>query len=35
MAIFVPEGNEMDETRKKEYYDGTYDYLKAIGIECI
>ncbi len=32
MVIFVPEGDNEDETRLKEYYDGTYKYLKSIGI---
>lgn len=30
MAIFIPEGNEADLTRKKEFYDETYAYLKSI-----
>ena len=25
-------GDDDDKTRKKEYYDGTYEYLKNIGI---
>ncbi len=33
MVIFVPEGDDYDETRKKEFYDGTYNYLKEIGIK--
>jgi len=35
MVIVVPEGNDEDHTRKKEYYDGTYNYLKNIGIKTI
>lgn len=43
MVICVPEGNPNrtangfweDSTRKPEYYDGTYRYLKSIGIEVI
>lgn len=43
MVICVPEGNGNktpngfweDSTRKPEYYDGTYQYLKSIGIEEI
>lgn len=43
MVICVPEGNTHktsrgaweDSTRKPEYYDGTYQYLKSIGIEEI
>lgn len=30
MAIYVPEGDETDLTRKPEYYDETYKYLKFI-----
>ncbi|MCB9081889.1 MAG: DUF2075 domain-containing protein [Lewinellaceae bacterium] len=32
MVIVVPEGNPDDHTRKAEYYDPTYEYLKEIGI---
>lgn len=32
MVIVVPEGNDEDETRKKVFYDSTYNYLKSIGI---
>ena len=32
MVIFVPEGDNEDATRPSEYYDGTYEYLKSIGI---
>ena len=43
MIICVPEGNDHksptgfweDATRLPEYYDGTYEYLKSIGIEEI
>jgi len=43
MIICVPEGNPNktpsgfweDSTRLPEYYDGTYQYLKSIGIEEI
>lgn len=35
LVIFIPEGDIEDETRKNEYYDGTYMYLKEIGIEEI
>jgi superfamily I DNA and/or RNA helicase len=31
--IFVPEGDSNDATRKPEYYDGIFEYLKAIGIK--
>jgi DUF2075 family protein len=33
MVIVVPEGDEEDGTRKKEYYDETFEYLKEIGIK--
>lgn len=32
MAIFVPAGSDIDATRKKEYYNGIYEYLRDIGI---
>lgn len=32
MAIFVPAGSDTDHTRKKEYYNGIYEYLRDIGI---
>lgn len=32
MVIVVPEGNIEDHTRKGEYYDTTYEYLKGVGI---
>lgn len=35
MIIFVPEGNNEDMTRKPEFYDSTYDYLRGIGIPII
>lgn len=35
LVIFIPQGDENDNTRLPEYYDGTYGYLKAIGIEEI
>lgn len=31
MVIFIPEGSDTDHTRAREYYDGTYNYLKEIG----
>lgn len=33
MVIVVPQGNPEDPTRKPEFYDSTYRYLKSIGIE--
>jgi Uncharacterized conserved protein (DUF2075). len=35
MVIVVPEGVEEDPTRKMNFYDGTFEYLKQIGIETI
>lgn len=35
MIICVPEGNPSDHTRLPEFYDGTYKYLKSIGLEEI
>jgi len=32
MVIWISEGSESDNTRQKEFYDGTYQYLKSIGI---
>lgn len=32
MVLFVPNGDKDDATRLPEYYDGTYTYLKALGI---
>jgi len=33
MVIYVPTGSESDPTRSPQYYDSTFAYLKAIGIE--
>jgi DUF2075 family protein len=35
MVIFVPEGDDDDLTRPREYYDSTYSYLKGLGIASI
>ena len=35
MVIFVPKGSVNDPTRKPEYYNGIYEYLKEIGLEDI
>jgi hypothetical protein len=32
MVIFVPRGEVMDLTRLPEYYNGTYEYIKSVGI---
>ena len=33
MVICVPEGNQEDHTRKPEFYDGTYNFLKSLGFK--
>ncbi|AZQ64663.1 DUF2075 domain-containing protein [Flammeovirga pectinis] len=35
MAIFIPEGSKNDFTRKTSFYDGTFNYLKSMGIPVI
>lgn len=35
MVIVVPEGSEEDPTRKSEYYDSTFEYLRNIGFLVI
>lgn len=35
MVIVVPEGSNQDHTRKSEYYDSTFDYLKDLGVVVI
>jgi len=35
MVIVVPEGQDIDHTRKREYYDPTFDYLHSIGFELL
>jgi hypothetical protein len=32
MVIFVPEGSTDDPTRRPDYYDSTFDYLRSIGL---
>ena len=34
-VIFIPEGDQEDLTRIPQFYDGTYNYLKEIGIKEI
>lgn len=31
MVIVVPEGDDEDPTREKEYYDATFEFLRNIG----
>ncbi len=35
MIIFMPEGSVIDDTRPHNFYDGTYHYLKEIGLKEI
>lgn len=35
MIIFIPPGSDSDKTRPHSYYDGTYRYLKELGIQEI
>ena len=35
MVIVVPEGDSEDHTRKPEYYDTTYQYLKRVGLDIL
>lgn len=35
MVIVVPEGDPADPTRRSDYYDATYNYLRAVGIEVL
>ena len=35
IVVFIPNGDINDVTRLPEFYDGTYEYLKSLGIEEI
>ena len=35
MVIFVPKGDDKDATRRSEFYDGTYGFLRKIGFDEI
>ncbi|MGC3979025.1 MAG: DUF2075 domain-containing protein [Paludibacteraceae bacterium] len=35
MVIVVPEGNSEDHTRKPEFYDSSFNYLREIGLKVI
>ena len=35
MVIVVPSGNDEDATRRKEFYNPTFDYLKELGLAAI
>lgn len=32
MVIFIPHGDDADHTRKREFYDRTYNYLEKLGL---
>ena len=34
MVIYIPRGDEKDQTRVKDFYDGVFNYLKSCGLEC-
>lgn len=35
MVIVVPEGDPTDHTRQCDFYDGTYNYLRGLGIDTL
>jgi hypothetical protein len=35
MVIVVPEGDQADPTRKAEFYDPTFNYLRGIGLRVL
>ena len=35
MVIFVPPGSSSDPTRKAEFYDSTFNYLRELGIPAV
>lgn len=35
MIIYIPKGDVTDQTRAGKYYDGTYEYLKSLGISDV
>lgn len=35
MVMVVPEGDPEDHTRRPEFYNATYDYLRGIGFQLI
>ena len=35
MIMFIPEGSATDDTRKCEWYDATFNYLRDMGIEIV
>lgn len=35
MVVFIPRGSDSDATRAPEFYDATFDYLAALGVEVV
>jgi DUF2075 family protein len=35
MVIFIPPGSQKDPTRSPEYYDATFSYLAALGMQTL
>jgi hypothetical protein len=35
MVIFVPPGDANDPTRQPEFCDGTFEYLRSLGVATI
>lgn len=35
MAIFIPEGDNADHSRQREFYDKTFEYLRSVGIPVL
>jgi hypothetical protein len=35
MILFVPKGGVKDDTRRPDFYDATFDYLKSVGIPVV
>jgi hypothetical protein len=35
MAIFVPQGDRRDGTRLPKFYDGTFEYLRELGLSVV
>jgi hypothetical protein len=35
MVIFIPPGSRKDPTRSPEYYEATFSYLAALGVQTL
>ena len=35
LVICVPPGDEGDATRQPEFYDGTFEYLRGLGVSAV